>query len=458
MRKIGYLLLLVPLVCLAQDAVTTTSPKHKEQLGKKENIQSSLNKVWEDEEGNVHYPPNYEYSPISRENYGQKYLAVMMFASSKTGKSYFKAIRIAKNFLSVPFLDEISPNFKNNIRSLFLSQIEKDIGKIKFREMWNAVESIKYVEGENVIYKNLRTNFKIKYPKNWRILNEIEHSRIEGSTLIIESPAIIGKNNREVFPSVSVSVKRISSKTAVRDFFQFWENVHEKQGCKFSGVVKYKKGLKSVFEAQSGNKSFKGEIVCFVENNFGYYLNLTAKPDVWKQAKKQFDKILDSFDIVKEQATNDKQSKRPTLPQETLESQESANFVSQALIAGGLDLSKGSDGKGTGVDNKGAIHYCEDLALNLIKYQDFGELILAKYDEDRLKSIRKADIVLFTDSKIEGITAHAAMVTESKDGKLKLTGHVGPQKDGSYSDYHLSSVSKFFPEIYKKMYVYYYSE
>jgi len=43
-----------------------------------------------------------------------------------------------------------------------------------------------------------------------------------------------------------------------------------------------------------------------------------------------------------------------------------ANFVSQCLIAGGLDLSAGADGHGAGIDDKKCIPYCDDLHLHLV--------------------------------------------------------------------------------------------
>ncbi|MBC8526127.1 MAG: amidase domain-containing protein [Candidatus Cloacimonetes bacterium] len=47
-----------------------------------------------------------------------------------------------------------------------------------------------------------------------------------------------------------------------------------------------------------------------------------------------------------------------------------ANFVSQCLIAGGLDLSAGWDGYGAGVDDWGCIPYCDHLHIHLMNYQN----------------------------------------------------------------------------------------
>ncbi|MEA3475522.1 MAG: HEAT repeat domain-containing protein [Candidatus Cloacimonadota bacterium] len=47
-----------------------------------------------------------------------------------------------------------------------------------------------------------------------------------------------------------------------------------------------------------------------------------------------------------------------------------ANFVSQCLKEGGLDLSAGWDGYGGGVDDYGCIPYCDHLHIHLMNYQD----------------------------------------------------------------------------------------
>ncbi|PKM99638.1 MAG: hypothetical protein CVU78_05305 [Elusimicrobia bacterium HGW-Elusimicrobia-2] len=260
----------------------------------------AIDGVFEDEKGNIHYPTNYEYFPVSKENFILRYGDILFFASTGDEKSCFKAVRIAKNLLAVPFLNEFSPNFKNNIENSFLPAIKKNVGEERFKKMWNEVESIKYIEGKNVVYKNLWCGFQIKFPKNWKILAEGEHTEDEQALLQIESPAILGDDNKVVFPSLAVAVKKVLNGTSVKNYFQFWQSVMEKKGAKFSTISEYKKGLRSVFNVRSSVNAFKGEITCFVENDFGYYLNFTAKPSVWKQSQIQFSEILGSFEIIKQ--------------------------------------------------------------------------------------------------------------------------------------------------------------
>jgi len=103
-----------------------------------------------------------------------------------------------------------------------------------------------------------------------------------------------------------------------------------------------------------------------------------------------------------------------------------ANFVSQCLIAGGLDLSAGADGRGAGIDDKKCIPYCDDLHLHFIggyhaikwemRYKGEPEpswlvpgdvAILGKYGEDHWK--------------------HAVFAVAVEDDIMQYDAHSNPQ-------------------------------
>lgn len=70
-----------------------------------------------------------------------------------------------------------------------------------------------------------------------------------------------------------------------------------------------------------------------------------------------------------------------------------ANFVSQCLIAGGLDLTAGTDGEGTGVDNYNAIPFCDNLHTHLVTYQDV--IYTIKGDPREPSWMDKGDVAIF---------------------------------------------------------------
>ncbi|MBN2519400.1 MAG: amidase domain-containing protein [Bacteroidales bacterium] len=88
-----------------------------------------------------------------------------------------------------------------------------------------------------------------------------------------------------------------------------------------------------------------------------------------------------------------------------------ANFVSQCLIAGGLDLSAGANGSGSGVDPRGTIPSCNNLHLHLINYQDVE--YERKGDPNEACWIDVADVAIFGGSS--DYWQHAVFSVESEE-------------------------------------------
>lgn len=70
-----------------------------------------------------------------------------------------------------------------------------------------------------------------------------------------------------------------------------------------------------------------------------------------------------------------------------------ANFVSQCLKAGGLELSKGTNGRGYGVKEYGVIPFCDDLHTHLVTYQDVRYERKNRYAEPDWMT--KGDVAIF---------------------------------------------------------------
>jgi hypothetical protein len=129
-------------------------------------------------------------------------------------------------------------------------------------------------------------------------------------------------------------------------------------------------------------------------------------------------------------------------------SQESANFVSQCLAAGGLNLWRGSDGKGKGVDQRGRIYNCDDLLKHLENFQNTEIKTYEGSFDAGINFVQPGDVIIFDKSGIPGMAAHASLITEAKNGKIKIAGHCGPDGRGGYNK---ENFEKFFPSPFGRM-------
>ncbi len=121
-------------------------------------------------------------------------------------------------------------------------------------------------------------------------------------------------------------------------------------------------------------------------------------------------------------------------------SEESANFVSQVLIAGGVSLWRGYDGKGDGALNyNGSIINPKYLNENLREYQNakFSYYLASNFTVPEW--IEKGDVVIFGDSNGEHYI-YAGIVTYRDEDNLYIATH-------SPDEWNVS-ISSFFPSKY----------
>ncbi|MHA1872224.1 MAG: glycosyl hydrolase family 18 protein [Promethearchaeota archaeon] len=108
-----------------------------------------------------------------------------------------------------------------------------------------------------------------------------------------------------------------------------------------------------------------------------------------------------------------------------------ANFASQCIIAGGISLHKGTDGKGTGVypdiihsnsTSNGTIPYCDFLNLNLKNYQNTTIEYVTDTNASIPSYIDIGDVVIFGD-KTGDKYKHAMIIIYKNDTDVGLAAH-----------------------------------
>jgi len=255
--------------------------------------------VTQDEKGNIDIPPGYEFTPVSKENLGDKMLAAVSFFSTKMEGDCIKGLRICKSALKLDPSNAFILNNQNNIKNTFLPAAKKNLGEELYNKIWRNIISTKYVKGEKVIYTNSAYKFTFSYSVDWSIVAENENDSERNNAFIqIISPVVLDDAGRKVIPSVGVMVEKISSGMDVEKYYKLWIKRQEDMNITISWSEAYKLiGKRVVFESEQEDKHFKGEMAFFVKNGYGYCLNFTSKPEVYESTKWKFDGMLDDFEI-----------------------------------------------------------------------------------------------------------------------------------------------------------------
>jgi len=99
-----------------------------------------------------------------------------------------------------------------------------------------------------------------------------------------------------------------------------------------------------------------------------------------------------------------------------------ANFVSQCIIAGGINLLEGTDGNGFGVDNYGTMPFCDYLNLNLRNYQDTTVTYVVEGSAYVPDEVTIGDVVIFGEDNADN-WEHAMVVISDNGNDVGLAGH-----------------------------------
>ncbi len=108
-----------------------------------------------------------------------------------------------------------------------------------------------------------------------------------------------------------------------------------------------------------------------------------------------------------------------------------ANFVSQCIIAGGVDLHDGTNGAGAGVDSRGTMPFCDYLDINLKKYQDTSVTYVVEGSAYVPDEVTVGDVVHFG---VDGGDRykHAMIVVVDRGTDVGLAGHTNDRWDMSF--------------------------
>ncbi|NPA75476.1 MAG: SH3 domain-containing protein [Euryarchaeota archaeon] len=109
---------------------------------------------------------------------------------------------------------------------------------------------------------------------------------------------------------------------------------------------------------------------------------------------------------------------------------DSANFVAQALIAGGLSMWQGTDGAGAGMDNNGSMASCANLSANLLNFHNTEKIT---YDTYSVPSwLKPGDVVILNGTAGQ----HAALVVWRSGNSVGIASHTPSLWNASLLSYY----------------------
>ncbi len=122
---------------------------------------------------------------------------------------------------------------------------------------------------------------------------------------------------------------------------------------------------------------------------------------------------------------------------------ESANFVSQSLIAGGLSLWQGYDGNGGGVpsDSNGTIISCYYLQENLVKYQNTTYAYVTSSNFSVPNWLEIGDVIIFGNDS-GNHWEHATLVVYRNGNDVGVAAHTTDVWNKSIQDYFPSEFDR----------------
>jgi hypothetical protein len=151
---------------------------------------------------------------------------------------------------------------------------------------------------ERIIFE--KGNFKIQYPKSWRL----DTSKIMGTELFIFSPL---ENDADKF-SENVNVI-IQDLTGQNIDLEKYKQITEQQLANMatdskvfeSSIIKTDKRnyYKIVYAMTQGKFRLKISSVCFINNNKAYLATFSSEIDIYDNYQKVADDILGSFNLIK---------------------------------------------------------------------------------------------------------------------------------------------------------------
>jgi hypothetical protein len=310
---------------------------------------SQGNRYKVDEKGRIFTSgqPNARRQPASAENI--EYYA--QYAIDMMNKGYVgPALEVFREILALPAkisrVSEVQSQIRQQYEEMRTFNIENqslDINTLVF--------VVRHVEDGRVVYANEKYKYRLRFPLNWKVQDEVRHSSppttirqieeewcvfvIEGdrklgchasldeaeaaraeaeqtpiagshSSLFLTPLPLPAAEGRSVTVAIGLRAERLADGVTVERFHQKWVQRLGQTGEGAPRLAALKRErrssradrLRDHFEALMESQRREGEEEFIVRGGYGYYITFTATPETFQPALEIFDRFVGDFEVL----------------------------------------------------------------------------------------------------------------------------------------------------------------
>jgi hypothetical protein len=269
----------------------------------KDVVDSQGNRYKVDSLGNVftNGTPDPNRQPASAENVIFYYnYAIDMMDRGYTAP----ALEVYREILALPTANEHVKEAQEKVREAYdeVYSFRDNAEKLK-----NLLFVVRHVEDGRVFYDNEKYRFRIRYPVNWKVENEVRHDpEQEFAGMNLYPLPLPAPNGETVTVAIGLRAERLQQETAPDQYRKHWvlqlEEV-DRQSEQLTVLLREPmpvnpKYLRDHFKFKSEEQHFEGEDAFLVSGGHGYYVTFTATPETYEKAHDIFERFLSDFEIL----------------------------------------------------------------------------------------------------------------------------------------------------------------
>ena len=266
---------------------------------------SQGNRYKVDAEGNIftNGRPNPKRQPASADNIEYYFnYAVDLMSKGYTAQS----LEVYREILALPPKNPrvaeaqklVRANY-DQVRNFNLKNQNLDINELVF--------VVRHIDDGRVTYQNEKFHFRLRYPVNWRMEEEVRHNKDEGYASFTLYPLPLpGPNSEKVTVAIGFRAENLPPNTTVERYREGWvkrlqeaDRAEEKlNNLKRQSRPAGAERLRDHFEVRMAERHFEGDETFVVRGGIGYYITFTATPETYAVARDIFDRLLTDFEAL----------------------------------------------------------------------------------------------------------------------------------------------------------------
>lgn len=280
-------------------------------------VDSQGNRYKVDEEGNIYTNgiPNVRRQPASAENVEFYYnYAIDMMNRGYTAP----ALELYREILALPPKNDMVVAAQKLVRANY-DEVRNFNLKNQNLDIQDLVFVVRHIDDGRVVYDNERYRFRVRYPVNWKVDDELRNADDQYAGLTLYPLEIPGRDGEKVTVAIGIRAEMLPDGMTLERFRQGWVarlQQADQASEKLAGLKRQTRPsgpdrLRDHFEVQMESRRpvgdnevqmeprrFVGDELFVVRGRFGYYLTFTATPETYETAREIFDRFVSEFEVL----------------------------------------------------------------------------------------------------------------------------------------------------------------